>query len=78
MNQQAGEGEVFVCQACGKRSKDLYGEKAFGSWDESCMMNAILCKESSVVFHPNGMVIKADPVEESEPTITEAKSGEIL
>jgi hypothetical protein len=47
----AGEGEVFVCLACGKRSKDRYGSKALDrGWDASCMLNAQLCYESHVVY----------------------------
>jgi len=39
----AKAGSVYVCGACGKKSKDLYGEG--GGWDESCMLNAVLCNE---------------------------------
>lgn len=43
-NRFASEGEVFVCGACGKRSRDLYGAEAIDyGWDESCMLNAVLC-----------------------------------
>lgn len=60
-NQIAGEGEIFVCSACGKRSKDLYGNQAIDSgWDESCMLNAVLCDESTLVMK-DGRVIKAQP-----------------
>lgn len=38
----APEGAIWVCGACGKTSKDRYGD-AGSSWDESCMLNAILC-----------------------------------
>ena len=45
-NQIAGDGEVFVCVACGKRSKDQYGEQKIDrGWDESCMLNAVLCHD---------------------------------
>ncbi len=33
---------IWVCSACGKTSRDRYGDPN-SSWDESCMMNAILC-----------------------------------
>lgn len=56
----APDGMVFVCHACGKRSKDLYGEQKIDrGWDESCMMNSVLCDEKSIVMK-NGVVIKAD------------------
>lgn len=52
-NQIAGEGLVWVCMACGKRSKDLYGNKAINfGWDESCMLNAIVCEEASLNISP--------------------------
>lgn len=44
MNRDAKEGQIFICACCGKRSMDLYGDKAIDSgWDESCIMNAVLC-----------------------------------
>jgi transposase-like protein len=43
-NVEAPAGQVFVCSACGKRSKDRYGYRAIDAgWDESCMLNAVLC-----------------------------------
>jgi hypothetical protein len=59
---QAPDGQVFVCGACGRLSKSLYGD-AQSSWDESCMMNAVLCHESSVVRAESGLIEKADAVE---------------
>ena len=61
--RMAGDGEIFVCGACGKTSKDLYGEDmddGFG-WDESCMLNAVLCEEDSLVYE-NGRIVKVDAV----------------
>ena len=47
-NEVAGSGQVFVCSACGKRSRDKYGyQKIDSGWDESCMLNAILCDEKT-------------------------------
>ena len=44
VNEVAPEGQIFVCGACGKRSRDLYGlQKVDSGWDESCMLNSILC-----------------------------------
>lgn len=40
----APAGAIWVCSACGKTSKDRYGDKN-SSWDESCMMNSFLCHE---------------------------------
>lgn len=46
-NEVAGDGEIFVCTACGKRSKDRYGDQAIDrGWDESCMLNAVRCYET--------------------------------
>lgn len=45
----APPGMVHVCCACGKRSRDLYGDKGT-SWDESCMLNAVLAHESHLVL----------------------------
>lgn len=43
-NEVAPEGAMYVCGACGKRSRDLYGEHSYDQgWDESCMLNAVLC-----------------------------------
>lgn len=59
-NEVAPEGQVWVCGACGKRSKDRYGfQKIDRGWDESCFLNSVLCLESSLVFQ-DGRVIKAD------------------
>lgn len=41
-NHTAPEGTIFVCAACGKTSKDTNVFK--DGWDESCMLNAVLCK----------------------------------
>lgn len=62
-NQHAKHGQVFVCEACGKRSQDKYGNNAIDrGWDVSCMLHAVLCLENSVVFDKDGRVIKAEPV----------------
>ena len=42
-NKVAPEGQIWVCAACGKRSKDKYGEQPIDQgWDVSCMLNAVL------------------------------------
>ncbi len=60
-NEIAPKGAIFVCQACGKRSYDLYGmQKISPGWDVSCTMNAILCEEKTLVMDGN-TVIDAQP-----------------
>ena len=46
-NRFAPEGAVWVCAACGKTAKDQYGIEGEHSrgWDESCMLNAVLCHD---------------------------------
>lgn len=45
----AQSGQVWVCGACGKTSTTRYGvdadgnSVASGGWDESCLLNAVLC-----------------------------------
>jgi len=59
-NVLAGEGEIWVCGACGKTSKDRHGFK-----DASCFLHAILCIEESIVRDKvTGFVKKADAVQE--------------
>jgi len=59
----APEGTVFVCGACGKTSRNLYGERTgLGGWDESCMLNAVLCGADTLVYS-GGRVVKAEAVE---------------
>jgi hypothetical protein len=49
-NILAPDGKWFVCQACGKRSRDRYGDRAIDAgWDESCMMNCALANESDCI-----------------------------
>jgi len=47
----APDGKVWVCQKCGKRSFDLYGDYLSDpGWDESCMLNAEL---NASIHKPN-------------------------
>lgn len=45
----APDDQVWVCRACGKTSRTQYGFDANNQdcsdrgWDESCMLNAVLC-----------------------------------
>ena len=48
----APAGQVWVCLACGKRSRTKYGFDADDvrqnidpGWDESCMLNSVLCHD---------------------------------
>lgn len=56
-NAVAPAGTIYVCGACGKLSRDKYGMQALSrGWDESCMMNAVLC------YAPPELVVKDDRV----------------
>jgi len=49
-NEVAPKGKVYVCAACGKRSRDRYGyQKIDWAWDESCMMHAVLVDERELL-----------------------------
>jgi transposase-like protein len=64
-NKTAIKGQVFVCSACGRRSRDLYGEQAINcTWDESCMLHAVLCYENSISVK-NNLVVYAEAVKEN-------------
>lgn len=58
----APDGQLFICGACGRFSKNLYGVEG-SSWDESCMMNAVLCYENSVELDDSGRLKNAKAVE---------------
>ncbi len=50
-NEVAGPGEVFVCSACGRRSKDRNGEqKIHSGWDTSCRTHAVKCREADLIL----------------------------
>lgn len=61
--EKAPEGQIFVCGACGKSRKNLYPQGFEDSWDESCMLNAILCYEESIVRDPCGRITSCNAVE---------------
>jgi hypothetical protein len=48
---RAPEGQVYLCMACGKRSKteegENYGTDTERGWDVSCMMNCVLLSEAA-------------------------------
>lgn len=57
MNEFAPKGSVFVCLACGKRSRDRYGERKINKgWDESCMMYGQVFKISQLVVKKGRVV----------------------
>lgn len=42
-NQIAPDGQIWECRACGKKSRDRFGNYALNrGWDEACVMNARL------------------------------------
>jgi len=75
-NKVAPPGAVFVCIACGKRSRDLFGDRKIDrGWDVSCILNSLLCRESSLVMS-GGRVTSADPWEEDEKIETQSPPGD--
>jgi len=70
----APDGQVWICGACGKTSPTKYGfdadEKnvAEAGWDESCMLNAVLCLTSSIMRNKQGRIVYADPVPSELPS----------
>lgn len=59
----APEGQVWVCGACGKYNKNRY---AVG--DVSCFINSVLCYEDSLEKDETGRVVKAKAVKEENET----------
>lgn len=59
--RMAPDDGIWVCCACGKTAIDRYGLEGprSGGWDESCMLNAVLCKRDGI--EPGQRVTKADP-----------------
>lgn len=42
----APTGYVYICGACGKRSRDIYGDQAIDrGWDVSCFINSSIVSE---------------------------------
>lgn len=48
----AAAGRVYVCAACGSRSRDIIGDAPVGSmeWVACCRLNAVLVDESTVLL----------------------------
>lgn len=58
--ETAPTGQVYVCTACGKRSRDREGAMAIDEgWDISCVLRAVLCEEASIVLGKDGRVRQA-------------------
>lgn len=55
----APEGKLWVCCACGKTSRDQYGDKGTW-WDESCMLNSRLFAVEQLVY-AGGRVVRVNP-----------------
>lgn len=70
----APKGAIWVCAACGKTARDKYGMEGEHSpgWDESCMLNAFLCRENAL-FRNGDRVVKADVW---QPTTTQDGGGD--
>lgn len=50
MNKVAPNGECYVCEACGKVSRDEWGSLAHShGWDESCILNCVLTDDPKYV-----------------------------
>lgn len=48
---------VWVCLACGKRSRDRYGNEPINrGWDSSCFLNAVLVYEDAIVLGSDRVV----------------------
>jgi hypothetical protein len=57
-NDVAGPGEVFVCAACGRRSKDRNGDqKIHSGWDTSCRTWAVKCREQDLIIAPKSGIV---------------------
>jgi len=71
-DRMAPKGAIWVCGACGKTSIDRYGTVGWHDtgWDESCMLNAVLCEEGTLIRANNGFghVIKGEPFKPTQTT----------
>lgn len=77
----APEPRVWVCGACGKRARSRYGFDAAGKstaldrgWDESCMLNAVLCEPTPVRDVLTGAPLWT-AVNESAPVVAGCHAG---
>lgn len=63
----APDKQIWVCTACGKTSKDRYGDPG-SSWDESCMLNSILCHADKRITPDGALCWHAVSSQDSERT----------
>jgi len=58
-NKIAGPGEVFVCTACGRLSRDRDGyHKIHSGWDTSCRTHAVKYQRKDLILDPKTGVAK--------------------
>jgi hypothetical protein len=56
-NKIAGPGEIFVCAACGRLSRDRDGyHKIHNGWDTSCRTHAVKYRKVDLVLDPKTKV----------------------
>jgi hypothetical protein len=61
----APAGQMWLCGACGKRSRNKSGTHAIDyGYDESCMLNSVLVYEASIRRNAAGRIVYADAVKE--------------
>jgi transposase-like protein len=53
----APAGKLWVCHACGKTSRDRYGDP-YSRWDASCALNSGLHDETTLVRNEYDRVIR--------------------
>ena len=56
----APTGKIYVCGACGKTSRGLYGLQSDYGWDESCILNAVVADENKLIRGAGGRVVQID------------------
>jgi len=61
LEEMAPEGQVWVCSACGKYSKNRYGVG-----DVSCYVNSVLCYDDETLKKDKGRVVSARAIKEKE------------
>ena len=63
----APEGQIWVCCACGKMSKDRNGPSfTHRMWDASCTLNSALFYTESLKLNKDGYVTEGTIVPEQE------------
>jgi hypothetical protein len=56
-NEFAKPGSVYVCMNCGRRSRDLLGQKMLTpGWSPSCARGAVLFKSRDLQLNRAGLV----------------------